>query len=70
MIAEQKMKMPICNFPTMWQAVLFRNIGMLPLWKIAKVLKTDENTLLSEAKSPAALVSPKVLEYLRARGEF
>lgn len=34
------------------------------------VSSTDVRALLSEAKSPAALVSPKVLEYLRARGEF
>ena len=50
MISEQKFVMPICNFPTRWQAVLYCNIDMLPIPKIAKVLGTDEDTLLREAE--------------------
>ena len=50
MIQEQNFVLPVCNFPTKWQAVLFRNIGMVPLERIAAVLHTDENTLLSEAE--------------------
>ncbi len=49
MINEQQMIMPICNFPTRWQAVLYRNTGMIPLERIAKVLGTDEKTLGKEA---------------------
>ena len=50
MIQEKKMTMPLRNFPTVWQAVLYRCAGMLPMERIAKVLKTDAETLAIEAK--------------------
>ena len=36
-------------FPTLWQAVLFRCWAMVPHDRIARVLKTDEETLKKEA---------------------
>ena len=37
-------------FPTLWQAVLFRNWNHVPLNRIANVLKTTEETLIEEAR--------------------
>ena len=50
MIEERNLTMPMCNFPTRWQAVLYRLAGMIPMERIAMVLKTDEATLVLEAK--------------------
>ena len=37
------------HFPTTWQAVLWRNWGMVPLERLAKVLKaTPEEAYLAE----------------------
>ena len=37
-------------FPTRWQAVIFRNYGIIPVERLAKVLGTTENTVRAEAK--------------------
>lgn len=37
-------------FPTTWQAVIWRNWGYLPAERLAKVLRTDEETVIREAK--------------------
>lgn len=37
-------------FPTVWQAVLFRNWGLMPVERLAAVLGTDESTLREEAE--------------------
>lgn len=42
-------KMPDLNFPTRWQAVIFRNYGVVSTAKLAEVLSCDEQTVLSEA---------------------
>lgn len=49
MIEEIKAVLPDCNFPTLWQAVIFRNVGMLPTARIAEVLRTDAATVEAEA---------------------
>lgn len=49
MIDEQNLILPLCNFPTKWQAVLYRTIGMLPLERVANLLHTDIETLKLEA---------------------
>lgn len=47
---EKKVKLPENNFPTLWQAVLFRNIGFVPVDKIASVLKCSVSVVSAEAK--------------------
>ena len=44
-----KAVMPINNFPTKWQTVIFRNYGMFSDSRIAKVLSCDEDTVRREA---------------------
>ena len=46
----QKVKIPPHPFATDWQAVIFRNYGTVSLSALAKVLKTDEKTVETEAK--------------------
>lgn len=46
----QKVKIPPHPFATDWQAVIFRNYGTVPVSVLAKVLKTDEKTVETEAK--------------------
>ena len=41
--------MPVDNFPTRWQAVIFRNYGMLTNERIGKVLGCDAATVEAEA---------------------
>ncbi len=54
------------HFPTRWQAVLWRNWGMVPLKHLETVLKTDAGTLLDAAEKlglpPLSSVSPIWLE--------
>ena len=50
MIDLKEVVLPECNFPTPWQAVIFRNIGMIPDERIAKVLGTDAETVRLEAQ--------------------
>ena len=40
----------ISHFPTRWQAVVFRNYGIVPTARIAAVLKTDEKSVVSAAR--------------------
>ena len=37
-------------FPTRWQTVIFRNYGIIPVERLAKVLGSTENTIHAEAK--------------------
>ena len=37
-------------FPTRWQAVIFRNYGMIPVSRLAKALGTNEEIICTEAK--------------------
>lgn len=46
----QKINLPPHPFATDWQAVIFRNYGIVPSKALAKVLKTDEETVEREAK--------------------
>ena len=55
MIIEKNDVLPELNFPTAWQAVIYRNLGMIPAERIAKVLRTDEQTVLREAERLGAL---------------
>ena len=43
------MKAEKLNFPTLWQAVVFRNYGVVATEKIAKTLQCDEATVETEA---------------------
>jgi len=45
----KKMNLPNGNFPTKWQTVIFRNYGFVPTGNIAKILGTDESTVVLEA---------------------
>lgn len=45
----KKVKMPNDNFPTKWQAVIFRNYGLVSVDKIAKTLGCDIATVEREA---------------------
>lgn len=38
-------------FPTDWQTVLFRNYGMVPIFNIAKILNTHDETIKKEAEN-------------------
>ncbi len=42
--------MPMLNLPTSWQAVIFRNYGLVPTENIAKVLSTDVAVIEAEAE--------------------
>ena len=42
-------KMPDLNFPTVWQAVIFRNYGIVSNRKIAETIECDEQTVETEA---------------------
>ena len=46
----QKVNIPPHPFATDWQAVIFRNFGTVSVSALAKVLKTDEKTVETEAK--------------------
>ena len=51
MLPEIKsVKLPTDNFPTKWQAVIFRNYGYVSVDKIAAVLDCDEGTVKKEAE--------------------
>ena len=45
----KKVNLPPHPFATDWQAVIFRNYGIVPLSALAKTLKTDEETVEREA---------------------
>lgn len=45
----KKIKLQDDNFPTKWQAVIFRNYGLVRTKKIAEILKTDVKTVKKEA---------------------
>ncbi|MBO5714198.1 MAG: hypothetical protein J6R83_02105 [Clostridia bacterium] len=45
----REIKLQEDNFPTKWQAVIFRNYGLVPVRKIAQVLLTDAKTIRREA---------------------
>ena len=50
------------HFPAVYQCVIFRNWGLVPAERLAKVLHTDTTTVLREAEAmgldPAAVVHP------------
>lgn len=48
-LKTEKLKMPRLNFPVRWQAVLYRNYGMVADEKLAQVLGTDTATVRAEA---------------------
>ncbi len=45
----KQIKLQDNNFPTKWQAVIFRNYGLISVRKLAKVLLTDAKTIRKEA---------------------
>ncbi len=46
----KKVKLPTTIFPTKWQAVIFRNYGLVSIEKIALVLKCETGVIRSEAE--------------------
>ena len=48
-IVKEIKRLPIFT-PTKWQTVLLRNYGLVANAKLAQVLRTDEQTILTEAK--------------------
>lgn len=46
----EKVKLPVNNFPTMWQAVIFRNYGYVSIDKLAACLNCDETVIKREAE--------------------
>ena len=46
----KKVKLPVNNFPSLWQAVIFRNYGLLANERIAEVLGCDAETVKLEAE--------------------
>lgn len=45
----KKVKLPDLNFPTVWQAVIFRNYGYISTDRLARLLETDAATVDREA---------------------
>ena len=45
----QDKMLPVSHFPAAYQAVIFRNAGMVPPERIAKVIGTDTDTVIREA---------------------
>lgn len=45
----KKVRLPDCNFPCHWQAVVFRNYGYVSTESIARVLSADAETIAREA---------------------
>lgn len=41
-VLREDKHLPLVHFPTVWQAVIYRNWGMVPVCRIAKVLEADE----------------------------
>lgn len=56
------------HFPTLHQAVVWRNWGMVSVTKLAAILKTDEKTILAVASEMGLPVPPKVNERWLKRG--
>ena len=46
----EKVKLPVNNFPTLWQAVIFRNYGYVSVDKLAACLGCDEVVIKREAE--------------------
>ena len=46
----KKYKAIPCDFPARWQAVIFRNYGLVPVKTLAAVLETTESVVLVEAE--------------------
>lgn len=46
----KKVKLPVNNFPTLWQAVIFRNYGYVSVDKLAACLGCDEVVIKREAE--------------------
>ncbi len=58
----------IKHFPTQWQAVIFRNYGMVPAENIAKAIKCDVKTLLREAERLGFKSQPSDFSDWRKKG--
>jgi len=52
--------LPLPHFPTVFQAVIWRNWELVPVQRLAKVLNTDESTILSLAKEMGLPLPPNV----------
>ncbi len=50
LLPEKRIDYSLDYFPTRWQAVIFRNYGLVDSEIIAKILKTDKNVIELEAK--------------------
>ncbi len=46
----KKVKLSLNNFPTKWQAVIFRNYGYVSIDKLARMLRCDETVVKREAE--------------------
>ncbi|NSW90794.1 MAG: hypothetical protein HPY74_09030 [Firmicutes bacterium] len=56
------------HFPTRQQAVIWRNWGMVPVERLAQVLKTDERNILNLAEDMGLVIPPSINKYWLERG--
>jgi len=56
------------HFPTLQQAIVWRNWGMVPVRRIARVLETNEENILELASGLGLNIPPNVDEYWMKRG--
>jgi len=49
-LGNQKPALPLPHFPTRWQAVLWRNWGLVTAGRLAHVLKTTEANIADAAR--------------------
>lgn len=49
-VEKKKVKLPMRNFPTDWQTVIYRNYGFIPTERIAKTLECTPETVEKEAE--------------------
>jgi hypothetical protein len=59
-VGSNPLPLNFSHFPTLHQAVVWRNWGMISVAKLATILKTDEKTILSVAAEMGLPVPPKV----------
>jgi len=56
------------HFPTLQQAIVWRNWEMVPVNRIAKILQTNEESILQSAEDMGLNVPPKINKYWLERG--
>lgn len=66
-LMEDKM-LPVSHFPAPFQCVIFRNWGLVPIERIAKVLKTDIATVQKSAAALGLPEEPEIREEWLTKG--